>query len=359
MNSDVFIITVPTPINLEKEPDLSFIIKATESVGEIIKRRNSESKPIIIYESTVFPGTTEEICVPIIEKYSLLKYNVDFFCGYSPERINPGDKTRRLSSIIKVTSGSNKLVSQWIDSFYSSIIKAGTHRAKSIKIAETAKVIENTQRDLNIALVNELAKIFKKLEVDTNDVLEAAGSKWNFLPFKPGLVGGHCISVDPYYLTYKSKLLGYNPEVVLAGRKVNDEMGEWIVDEIINEMKRRNIEQSKCKFLILGVTFKENCPDTRNSKVQDIVKFLNRKNIIPSIYDPYIENSESLDASLEFDLINRFEKISQNYDVVIVAVAHQQFKSFTYEDWSNITKKDGIIYDVKSLVPIKMKPMRL
>ena len=358
IDCDVFIICVPTPIDSNKDPDLNFLESATKNVAKIIKKSSSNFPPIIIYESTVYPGTTEEICVPIIENFSGLKFNKDFYCGYSPERINPGDKDHRLTSIVKITSGSNEKVACWIDSLYGSIIEAGTYKAPSIKTAEAAKVIENTQRDINIALVNELAKICKTLNIDTLDVLDAAGTKWNFLPFKPGLVGGHCISVDPYYLTYKSKKHGYNPNIVLAGRSLNDGMSAWIVEQLLKEMQERNLSAEKIRLLILGTTFKENCPDTRNSKIFDIIHNLNEKKIIPFLFDPYIKNEDKLKNN--FHLLSEIPLNSINkFEVVIVAVAHKEFKILNKQNWLNLVTETNIIYDLKGIVPRELKPMRL
>ena len=294
---DVFIVTVPTPIDKAKRPDFMPLKKASQTVGmalSAIHKNNPNSTPVVIYESTVYPGATEEICVPILEQTSGLVFNQDFSCGYSPERINPGDKVQGLTNIIKVTSGSTEATAAWVDELYGSIILAGTHKAPSIKVAEAAKVIENTQRDLNIALVNELAIIFKKLNIDTLDVLEAAGSKWNFLPFKPGLVGGHCIGVDPYYLTHKAEETGYHPEVVLAGRRINDRMGEWISEQIVLKLAQKKIPVGGAKALIFGLTFKENCPDLRNTKVIDIIKSLGEYGITSEVYDPCALKEEAL-----------------------------------------------------------------
>ena len=355
---DVFIVSVPTPIDKNKNPDLNFLEKATKTVGEIIGSNESKFTPIIIYESTVYPGTTEEICVPILERNSGLKFNNDFYCGYSPERINPGDREHRLTSIVKITSGSNNAVANWIDELYGSIIEAGTYKAKSIKIAEAAKVIENTQRDLNIALVNELAKICKTLNIDTLDVLDAAGSKWNFLPFKPGLVGGHCISVDPYYLTFKSKQEGYNPDIVLAGRNLNDGMSEWIVEQLIKEIGSKKLSLKNCRVLILGITFKENCPDTRNSKVLDIVNNLNKKDIVPYLYDPYISNKEKL--KYNFNLMDQLPiNVEEKFNILIVAVAHKEFKDRDKNFWLKLVTEENIIYDLKGIVPRELNTMRL
>ena len=356
--ADVYIISVPTPIDSENNPDLNCLEKATESIGEVLKRRESLFLPLIIYESTVYPGTTEEICVPILEKKSGLKFNEGFFCGYSPERINPGDKEHRLTSIVKVTSGSNKITAKWIDELYGSIIGAGTFPAKSIQVAEAAKVIENTQRDLNIALINELAKIFKTFRIDTLDVLEAAGSKWNFMPFRPGLVGGHCISVDPFYLTYKAKKHGYNPNIILAGRNLNDGMSKWIVEQLLLAMKEKKITQKKAKVLILGLTFKENCPDTRNSKVMDIIFFLNQNGLNPYVYDPYISNEKHVQNDFIF-LKNLTTDGSIKFDAIIISVAHNEFKIINIKEWLNLTNKNNVLYDLKGILPRELNPMRL
>ena len=355
---DVFIVSVPTPIDSNKNPDLTFLLKASEIIGDLIKRSDSIYAPIIIYESTVYPGTTEEICVPILEKRSKLKYNKQFFCGYSPERINPGDKKHRLASIVKVTSGSNKEVADWIDALYGSIIKAGTFKAKSIKVAEAAKAIENTQRDINIALVNELAKICKAINIDTLDVLETAGSKWNFMPFRPGLVGGHCISVDPFYLTYIAKKNGYEPKVVLSGREINDGMSKWIIEQFYIAMIEKGIIPEKSKILMLGVTFKENCPDTRNSKVLDMIKILNIRGIKPYIYDPYITEENKLSNDFIF-LKNLPNDGSTKFDAIIISVAHEKFKLISIEEWGNLINSNNVIYDLKGILPRELNPMRL
>ena len=356
--ADVFIISVPTPIDIDKNPDLNCLEKATESIGKILKTREKTSIPVIIYESTVYPGTTEEICVPILEEKSGLKFNEGFSCGYSPERINPGDKEHRLTSIVKVTSGSNEITAKWVDDLYGSIIGAGTYPAKSIQVAEAAKVIENTQRDLNIALINELAKIFKTIKIDTLDVLEAAGSKWNFMPFRPGLVGGHCISVDPFYLTYKAKKHGYEPNIVLAGRNLNDGMSEWIVEQLLLAIKEKKINQKNAKILILGLTFKENCPDTRNSKVMDIIFYLNQNGLTPYVHDPYIENE--IYVKNDFIFLNNLPTDgSTKFDAIIVSVAHQEFKIIDINQWINLMNINHVIYDLKGIIPRELKPMRL
>ncbi len=363
-NADVFIVTVPTPIDAAKKPDLSPLEKASKTVGRALKGRleiQKDSKhktiPIVIYESTVYPGATEEICVGILERESGLVFNKDFYCGYSPERINPGDTKHKLTSITKVTSGSNKKAAKWIDSFYASIIKAGTHLTPNIKVAEAAKVIENTQRDLNIALVNELAIIFQKLGIDTLDVLEAAGTKWNFLPFRPGLVGGHCISVDPYYLTHKSQQLGYTPEIVLAGRRINDSMGTWVVQQMVLEMASRELKISGSKVLILGLSFKENCPDLRNTRVVDVINELNKYGIESLIVDPWVDAN----ASFKEYGLNVLKEIPNNerFDGVIATVAHIEFKNLPTEKWKILTTPKGVIVDLKGIVPRDLSPMRL
>ena len=355
--ADVFIISVPTPIDINNNPDLNCLEKATESIGEIIKTRAKPSIPVIIYESTVYPGTTEEICVPILEEKSGLKFNEDFFCGYSPERINPGDKNHTIRDVVKVTSGSNKEVAIWIDAFYGSIIDAGTYKAQSIKIAEAAKIIENTQRDINIALVNELAIIFKLLEIDTLDTIKAASTKWNFIPFKPGLVGGHCIGVDPYYLTYKSQELGYLPEVVLAGRKINDGMAKWVVEQLILEMCRKDISTNSASVLILGFTFKENCSDIRNTKVVDIVNNLRNYDIDAHVIDPHADKEEVL-KEYGYQINNEFNK-EKKYKLVILAVAHTEFLSLTLSDWESFGFEDCLYVDIKGIIPRSLNPLRI
>ncbi len=336
-----FIVTVPTPIDKNKDPDLEPLITASVSIGSILK-----SGDIVIYESTVFPGATEEICVPILEKHSKLKFNVDFFCGYSPERINPGDREHRLTSIMKVTSGSTPEIAKKVDTLYKKIIKAGTYKADSIKIAEAAKVIENTQRDINIALINELSMIFNKMGIDTKAVLEAAETKWNFLPFKPGLVGGHCIGIDPYYLTYKAKLVGYNPEMILAGRRLNDGMPKYICSEIFRLFVNKDIKINNSSILIMGLTFKENCPDLRNSKVLDIIGELDKNGCKVCVYDPWVKN-ESMFNDTSTKLIDEPKKNS--YDAIILAVNHDVFKNISLSVIKSYGKKNHIIYDVKHI----------
>ena len=334
---NVIIVTVPTPVKLNKSPDLNSIIKATKSLSLILKKGD-----IVVYESTVYPGLTEEVCVPIIEDNTSFKYNKDFFIGYSPERINPGDKLHRLESITKIVSGSNKKTLNFLTKLYGSVIKAGVYQAPNIKTAEAAKVIENTQRDINIAFINELAIIFNKMNIDTNEVLKAAETKWNFLKFYPGLVGGHCIGVDPYYLADKSKKLGYIPEMILAGRKINDQMPLYIANEVIEKISSKKNIISKIEILILGVTFKENCPDTRNSKVIDLYNELSKNDFQVDVYDPYINDlllSRNFKNSRKISLSSNIK-----YDVVILAVGHKEFKKF---DPKKVLKNDGFVYDIK------------
>jgi UDP-N-acetyl-D-glucosamine/UDP-N-acetyl-D-galactosamine dehydrogenase len=333
-----FIVTVPTPVDEFKKPDLRPLQSSSTSVGKILKQGD-----IVIYESTVYPGCTEEVCVPILEKESGLKFNVDFYCGYSPERINPGDKLHRVSTIKKVTSGSTEEIAEKVDALYCEIITAGTHKASSIKVAEAAKVIENAQRDINIAFVNELAMIFGRMGIDTHEVLEAAGTKWNFLPFKPGLVGGHCIGVDPYYLTYKAESIGYHPEVILAGRRINDNMGSHIASAVIKLMAKNELPVYNAKILVLGITFKENCPDIRNSKVVDVIHELQGYGTSVDIYDPEADRDEVMH---EYGL-SLTEKPSGKYDAVVLAVGHDAFKSL---DLNSITNPNSIIYDIKGFL---------
>ena len=345
-DSDVFIITVPTPIDAVKRPDLSLIKKATEIVGKYIKKG-----AIVIYESTVFPGCTEEICVPILEEISSLKYNKDFYCGYSPERINPGDKVNTITKIVKVTSGSNNDIAKKIDELYKSIITAGTFMAASIKVAEAAKVIENTQRDLNISLVNELSVIFNRLDIDTLDVLQAAESKWNFLPFKPGMVGGHCIGVDPYYLTHKAEEVGYNPQVILAGRRINDNMGRYAAKNVIKMMIKNNIDVSNSNIAVLGITFKENCPDIRNTKVVDLINELKSWNVKVSVCDPWADKEE-VEEMYGLHLMNLDE--SDKFDSIVVAVGHNQYRQMNLEFLRNKCKgKKPVLADIKSLYKVE------
>ena len=362
--ADVFIITVPTPIDALKKPDLEPIQKATITVAKALKIRSksfNKSIPIVIYESTVYPGTTDEICIPIIEKESGLlckeSNKNSFACGYSPERINPGDKEHRLKDIIKITSGSCKDAAKWIDSLYGSIIEAGTHLTKTIKIAEAAKIIENTQRDLNIALMNELAIIFKLLDIDTLDILEAASTKWNFIKFKPGLVGGHCIGVDPFYLTHKAQSIGYTPEIVLAGRRINDDMSKWLAKQLILEMTKRNFSLSSSNVLILGFTFKENCPDIRNTKVFDFIKILQEYKLNIEIVDPWVNSIEA--ENIYGVKVNKSYSKKIKYDAIVCTVAHNEFIKKNKLDWESIINKKGIILDLKGIVPRELNPIRI
>ena len=360
--SEVFIITVPTPIDKDNKPDLSLIIKASKMIGKCLKEKHIvDTIPIIIFESTVYPGATEEICIPIIEKNSGFKLNnIDkqkcFYCGYSPERINPGDKKHTISDIKKVTSGSNKISSEWINNFYQSFIRAGTHLAPSIKVAEAAKIIENTQRDLNIALVNELSIIFEKMNIDTLDTIEAASTKWNFIKYTPGLVGGHCIGVDPYYLTYKSKELGYEPNIVLAGRTLNDGMSKFIVNKLLFELKKKNIKIDKCNILILGITFKENCPDLRNSKVIEIIDFLKKYQSNIQVVDPLVNTDTKLTSQVK---ISNFLDDSRKYDVILSTVKHNYFLTKDITFWKKILNKNHIIFDIKGFMPRELNTIRL
>ena len=367
--AEVFIVTVPTPIDSSKKPNLTPLINATSSIGKVLKLKNkfsqntdSDNIPLVIYESTVYPGATEEICIPILETESGLKLFSDkkefgFGCGYSPERINPGDKKHRITSIVKVTSGNCNKVALWIDEFYKSIITAGTYKAKSIKVAEAAKVIENTQRDLNIALINELSMIFNKLNIDTRDVLDTASTKWNFLRFYPGLVGGHCIGVDPYYLTFKAQEVGYYPEVVLAGRKINDSMASWIVDKLILNLAKSKIVIGESKVLILGLTFKKNCPDIRNTQVIKIKQLLNQYDIKTIIVDPYA-NKEDAKKIYNLDILSDIPK-EGNFSATLVAVGHDYFKNMTHEEWNLIKKSSRIILDIDGIVPRNLNPIRI
>jgi len=359
-----FIVTVPTPIDKHKQPDLTPLIKASETISKVLKRGD-----VVVYESTVYPGDTEEDCVPVLEKHSGLKFNVDFFAGYSPERINPGDKQHRLTTIKKVTSGSTPECADLIDSLYNQIITAGTHKAPSIRVAEAAKVIENTQRDVNIALINELALIFDKLGIDTEEVLLAAGTKWNFLPFRPGLVGGHCIGVDPYYLTHKAQAIGYHPEIILAGRRLNDSMGSYVASQLIKAMTRRRIHVDGARVLVLGLTFKENCPDLRNTRVVDIIRELQDYNVQVDVYDPWVNPNEAQReygivslADLPSPLFGRGageEGVPGIYDGIILAVAHEQFKTMGTEKIRVLGKSEHIFFDLKYVFPSAGSDIRL
>lgn len=349
---NVYIVTVPTPINTHKQPDLTPLIKASEMVGGILCQND-----VVIYESTVYPGCTEEICVPILEKYSALNFNQGFYVGYSPERINPGDKEHRLPSIKKVTSGSTPECAKFVNELYLRIITAGTHLASSLKVAEAAKVIENTQRDVNIALVNELAKIFNKLDIDTLDVLEAAGTKWNFLPFRPGLVGGHCISVDPYYLTHKAQEIGYQAEVILSGRRINDGMGAYVASQVIKLMNNKKILANGSRVLLLGLAFKEDCPDIRNTRVVDIIDELETFGAMVEVIDPWIDISQ---AKREYPNLNIIEKAEKaNYDAIIISVGHKEFISAGIEEIKSFGKEGAILFDVKSIFDVKDVTARL
>lgn len=347
----VYIVTVPTPIDQHKRPDLTPLIKASEMLGKVVSKGN-----IIVYESTVYPGATEEDCIPLVEKESGLEFNKDFFAGYSPERINPGDKEHRVTTIKKVTSGSTPEVADYVDSLYSSIITAGTHKASSIKVAEAAKVIENTQRDLNIALINELALIFNKLDIDTEEVLKAAGTKWNFLPFRPGLVGGHCIGVDPYYLTHKAKEIGYHPEVILAGRRINDGMGDYVVSQVVKKMIKRRIHVEDSNVLIMGLTFKENCPDLRNTRVVDMVSEFQEYGANVDVYDPWVSHEE---AEHEYGITPVKEPAAGKYEAIVLAVAHDQFKEMGPEAIRKLGRRDCVLYDIKYVMPSEAVDGRL
>lgn len=348
---NIFIITVPTPIDNHKRPDLTALEKSSETVGSVLKKGD-----VVIYESTVYPGATEEICVPILEKKSGLIFNKDFYCGYSPERINPGDKKHRLADIKKVTAGSTPEIAIEIDELYKEIIVAGTHKAESIKVAEAAKVIENTQRDLNIALINELALIFKKMDIDTEAVLEAAGTKWNFLPFRPGLVGGHCIGVDPYYLTHKANEVGYYPEVILAGRRLNDNMGSYVANEVSKLMTKKRIQIAEANILIMGLTFKENCPDHRNTRVVDLVKEFKSFSCNVDVYDPWVNKNQ---VAKEYKIEPIDKPIKGKYDAIILAVSHDKFKSLTEGQIRAYGKDNHVLYDIKYLLKAKETDGRL
>ncbi len=358
--ADVYIVTVPTPIDSAKRPDLTPLERASATVGQALKARaagGATSLPVVIYESTVYPGATEEVCVPIVERESGLLFNDGFVCGYSPERINPGDQEHRLTTITKVTSGSTTEAAKWVDDLYGSIITAGTHMAASLKVAEAAKVIENTQRDLNIALVNELAIIFREMNIDTLDVLEAAGTKWNFLPFRPGLVGGHCIGVDPYYLTHKAEQLGYHPQVVLAGRRINDSMGRWVVEQLVLELARRGAVIAGARVLVLGLCFKENCPDLRNTRVVDLIEALQRYGIEPVLVDPWADPQE---AQREYGLSVLGEiPACQRWNSVVAAVGHQQFAELAAQQWRQLLAPSGVLIDLKGIVPRELGALRL
>lgn len=349
---NVFIVTVPTPTDKHNKPDLTPLYKASETVGKVLKKGD-----IVVYESTVYPGVTEEECIPVLERVSGMKFNVDFFAGYSPERINPGDKLHTVTKILKVTSGSTPEIADVVDALYREIIVAGTHKAPSIKVAEAAKVIENSQRDINIAFVNELAKIFHKLGIDTAEVLEAAGTKWNFLPFKPGLVGGHCIGVDPYYLAQKAQEAGYHPEIILAGRRLNDGMGAYVASEVVKLMVKKELRVKSAKALILGITFKENCPDIRNTRAIDVVNELKNYSLEVQVYDPWA-SKEEVKHEYGIDVLNQHSEVVAHgpYEVIVLAVAHEEFKSL---DLNSLKTTDGVVYDVKGVLPRSIVDARL
>ncbi len=349
--ANVYIVTVPTPIDEHKRPDLSPLIKASATIGEILKKGD-----VVVYESTVYPGATEEDCVPVLEAVSGLKFNVDFYAGYSPERINPGDKLHRVSTIKKVTSGSTPAVAELIDQLYNQIIVAGTHKASTIRVAEAAKVIENTQRDLNIALINELAIIFNKMGIETEAVLQAAGTKWNFLPFRPGLVGGHCIGVDPYYLTHKAEAIGYHPQIILAGRRLNDGMGAYVVSQLVKALLKRRIHVDGARVLVMGLTFKENCPDLRNTRVVDIVRELAEFNVAADVYDPWVSVEE---AQHEYGITPIAELRPASYDAIILAVAHDQFRAMGAAKIRAFGKADHVLYDLKYILSPEDADVRL
>ncbi|MFC2971555.1 Vi polysaccharide biosynthesis UDP-N-acetylglucosamine C-6 dehydrogenase TviB [Azotobacter bryophylli] len=348
---NVFIVTVPTPIDEHKKPDLTPLIRASETIGRVLKKDD-----VVIYESTVYPGATEEGCVPVLERVSGLVFNRDFYAGYSPERINPGDHEHRVTRIRKITSGSTPEVAELVDALYNEIIAAGTHKAGSIRIAEAAKVIENTQRDLNIALVNELAVIFNRMGIDTEAVLQAAGTKWNFLPFRPGLVGGHCIGVDPYYLTHKAQAIGYHPEIILAGRRLNDGMGSYVVSQLIKAMLKRRIQIDGARALIMGLAFKENCPDLRNTRVVDIVRELREYNVSVDVYDPWVSPEE---AEHEYGITPVAEPLPNAYDGIVLAVAHHQFRGMGAHSIRRLGKPAHVLYDLKYLLRAEEADLRL
>jgi len=348
---NVFIVTVPTPIDEYKRPDLTPLIKASETIGKVLKKGD-----LVIYESTVYPGATEEDCVPVLERVSGLVFNQDFYAGYSPERINPGDKEHRVTTIRKVTSGSTPEVADVVDGLYNEIITVGTHKASSIKVAEAAKVIENTQRDVNIALINELALIFNKMGIDTEAVLKAAGTKWNFLPFRPGLVGGHCIGVDPYYLTHKAQAIGYHPEIILAGRRLNDGMGAYVASQLLKAMTKKGIHLGGARILVMGLSFKENCPDLRNTRVIDIVQELREYDIAVDVFDPWADPAE---ARHEYGLELVEEPRAGHYDAVLIAVAHRQFAAMGAERLRGLGKPSHVLYDLKYILPAEAADLRL
>ncbi len=348
---NTYIVTVPTPIDDYKRPDLTPLIKASEAIGKLLKRGD-----VVIYESTVYPGATEEDCVPVLERVSGLKFNVDFFAGYSPERINPGDKTHRLTTITKVTSGSTPEAADFVNDLYASIVTAGTHKAPSIRVAEAAKVIENTQRDLNIALINEWAVIFNRMGIDTEAVLKAAGTKWNFLPFRPGLVGGHCIGVDPYYLTHKAEAIGYHPQIILAGRRLNDGMGAYVAGQLVKALLKKRIHVQGARVLVMGLTFKENCPDLRNTRVVDVIAELQEYGIVVDVHDPWVDIAE---AQYEYGITPIAEPQAGAYDAVILAVAHTEFAAMGAEGLRKLGRGDHVLYDLKYVLPTNDSDLRL
>lgn len=348
---NIYIVTVPTPIDKHKRPDMTPLLKASEMIGEVLKTGD-----IVIYESTVYPGATEEDCVPVLERVSGLRFNRHFFVGYSPERINPGDKKHRLSTITKITSGSTPRIAEFIDELYASVVEAGTHLAPSIRVAEAAKVIENTQRDLNIALVNELAVIFNRMEIDTQAVLKAAGTKWNFLPFQPGLVGGHCIGVDPYYLTFKAESLGYHPQIILAGRRLNDEMGAYVANQLITKMLKKRIHVLGSKILVMGLTFKENCPDMRNSRVVDVITNLREYGVDVDVYDPWVD---PLEAEQECEIAVTKNLKENYYDGVVIALAHKEFVAMGANAIRQLCQSNHVVYDLKSIFSQEESDIRL
>lgn len=350
-DANVYVVTVPTPINKNKQPDLTPLIKASESIGKVLKKGD-----IVIYESTVYPGATEEDCVPVLERVSGLTFNQDFFAGYSPERINPGDKEHRVANILKVTSGSTPEVAEFVDQLYKAVIAAGTHKAESIRVAEAAKVIENTQRDVNIALINELSMLFNRMGIDTEAVLRAAGTKWNFLPFRPGLVGGHCIGVDPYYLTHKAQEIGFHPNMILAGRRINDGMGEYVSEQLVKTMVKKRLHVNESRVLVMGFAFKENCPDLRNTRVIDIVDELKSYGVNVDIYDPWV-SSEEAEHEYGVSLVDNPEQ--GTYDAVILAVAHNEFKALGAEAIRAFGKEEAVVYDLKYVLPRGFADLRL
>ena len=348
---NTFIVTVPTPIDNYKRPDLTPLIKASQTIGKVLKRGD-----VVIYESTVYPGATEEDCIPVLESVSGLKFNLDFFAGYSPERINPGDKTHRLTTITKVTSGSTPEIADFVDDLYASIISAGTHKASSIRVAEASKVIENTQRDLNIALINELAVIFNRMGIDTEAVLKAAGTKWNFLPFRPGLVGGHCIGVDPYYLTHKAEAIGYHPQIILAGRRLNDGMGAYVSGQLVKELLRKRIHVMGARVLIMGLAFKENCPDLRNTRVVDVIEELQDFGINVDVFDPWVDVAE---AKREYGITPIVQPEKHTYDGIVLAVSHQEFVDMGVSEIRKLGQDDHVLYDLKYVLPADQSDLRL